>query len=191
MDEGLRGEPESVREAIEDYRKGSNPFAQWMDARVILDEGHRIRASELYADYKTWCDDNGHEKPMSQRAFGGALGDLQIIFAGKDGDGKVTRRGARLRLIRGEGFGGADGEGRAPAAVSGTPFLSSFGERRSDDARPDRRLQTNRQIAAGETPARARRRIIVCRAGAFVCAGRRRALRGYRQTDSDGRFRVG
>jgi hypothetical protein len=38
MDEGLRNEPESVREAIEDYRKGSNPFAQWMDARVIRDE---------------------------------------------------------------------------------------------------------------------------------------------------------
>lgn len=112
MAKGLRDEPESVREAVEDYRKGSNPFAQWLDARVILDAQARVRASLLYTDYKTWCDENGHERPMSQRAFGSALGDLQIMFAGKDGDGKVTRRGARLRLL-------SDGEAAARASDTG------------------------------------------------------------------------
>jgi putative DNA primase/helicase len=97
LDESLRQDPPSVREAVEDYRKGSNPFAQWMDARLVRDPEARVRASDLYADYKRFCEDNGHEKPMSQRAFGGALGELHIVFAGKDGDGKVTRRGGRLR----------------------------------------------------------------------------------------------
>lgn len=96
LDRGLKDEPDSVRLAIEDYRKGSNPFVQWFEARVERDESARVRASELYADYKSWMEDNGHDKPMSQRAFGGALGDLQIILAGKDGAGKVMRRGARL-----------------------------------------------------------------------------------------------
>lgn len=122
MDQGLRGEPASVREAVEDYRKGSNPFAQWMDARVIRDAAARVRASDLYNDYKAWCEENGHDRPMSQRAFGAALGDLQILFAGKDGQGKVTRRGARLRTIAeasradapevgAGGFEGDDGRG--------------------------------------------------------------------------------
>jgi putative DNA primase/helicase len=122
MAEGLRNEPESVRAAIEDYRKGSNPFAQWMDARVIRDETARVRASLLYEDYKRWMEDNGHDKPMSQRAFGGALGDLQIIFAGKDGDGKVTRRGARLRTP-------ADAEAASPAAQAGVSAGGGLGSR--------------------------------------------------------------
>lgn len=96
MERGLKDEPDSVRQAIEDYRKGSNPFVQWLEARVVRDDAARVQASQLYADYKQWMDDNGHDKPMSQRAFGGALGDLQIILAGKNGDGKVMRRGARL-----------------------------------------------------------------------------------------------
>lgn len=96
MGEGLRSEPDSVRQAIEDYRKGSNPFVQWLEARVVRDEAARVEASLLYKDYKQWMEDNGHDKPMSQRAFGGALGDLQIILSGKNGEGRVTRRGARL-----------------------------------------------------------------------------------------------
>lgn len=97
MDEGLKPEPASVREAVEDYRKGSNPLALWLDARVVRDPQHRERATVLFKDYTTWMEENGFDKPMSQRAFGGALGDLQIVFAGKDGEGKVTRRGARLK----------------------------------------------------------------------------------------------
>jgi putative DNA primase/helicase len=125
MDESLRQDPESVREAVEDYRKGSNPFAQWMDARLVRDPEARVRASVLFEDYKKWCEDNGHEKPMSQRAFGGALGELHIVFAGKDGDGKVTRRGARLRTSAdpdtraddaGAGAGGSLGSEPLPAA---------------------------------------------------------------------------
>jgi putative DNA primase/helicase len=138
MERPLRIEPAGVREAIEDYRKGSNPFAQWFDARVIRDETARVRASLFYTDYKTWCEDNGHEKPMSQRAFGAALGDLQIMFAGKDGDGKVTRRGARLRSstdvyaeaealrasradLTGSGAGGFEGYGLDPDAEGDEP----------------------------------------------------------------------
>jgi putative DNA primase/helicase len=97
MAEGLRQDPAEVREAVEDYRRGSNPFAQWIRDRLVFDAAARVRASDLYNDYKTWMEENGHDKPMSQKAFGGALGDLQIILAGKDGLGKQTRRGARLR----------------------------------------------------------------------------------------------
>lgn len=107
MAEGLRDDPASVREAVQDYRMGANPFAQWMDGRLIRDDQARVRASVLYDDYKQWMEDNGHDKPMSQKAFGAALGELQIVFAGKDGDGKVTRRGARLRTLA-DGPLGAD-----------------------------------------------------------------------------------
>lgn len=89
--------PIEVAEAIEDYRRGANPFAEWMADRVVLEPDALILASELYADYKAWCDANGHERPMTQTTFGKALGDLQVLRAGKDGSGKLRRKGARLR----------------------------------------------------------------------------------------------
>ena len=91
--------PEPVAQAIEDYRRGSNPFAEWLNDRVIIEPEARVLASEFYGDYKAWCDDNGHERPMGQTSFGRALGDLQILKDGKNGAGKVMRKGARLRTM--------------------------------------------------------------------------------------------
>jgi putative DNA primase/helicase len=96
MEDGL-ADVASVAEALEDYRKGSNPFVQWFEDRVERDPEARIGATILFKDYAAWMEDQGHERPMSQKAFGGALGDLQIVLAGKDGEGRMTRRGARLR----------------------------------------------------------------------------------------------
>lgn len=96
LERGLETPPE-VDEAIEDYRRGANPFAEWFAERLELVAEHLELASHLYADYKAWCEDNGHERPMTQTTFGRALGDLQIIRAGKDSAGKMRRKGARLK----------------------------------------------------------------------------------------------
>jgi len=123
MTEGLKNDPADVRDAVDDYRRGSNPFAQWMTDRLVLDPDAVTGASELYRDYTQWMEDEGHDRPMTQKAFGGALGDLQIIMAGKGRDGKKRRRGARLKpkWVAGEGDGGFDAEPpvtpEAPAAV--------------------------------------------------------------------------
>lgn len=95
LGDGL-AEPERVAAAMDDYRKGSSPFGEWFADRVLVKEGERTLASEFYASYKSWCDDQGIEKPMSQRAFGDAMADRQIIRAGKDAAGRVYRIGARL-----------------------------------------------------------------------------------------------
>lgn len=96
MAEGLK-DPQSVRDAIEDYRKGSNPFAQWLDARTIADPDAIVEASDLYADYKAWATDQGHDKIMSQKAFGAALGDMQVLSAGMGSNGRIRRRGLKLK----------------------------------------------------------------------------------------------
>ena len=51
----------------------------------------------LFKDYTAWMEAQGHDRPMSQKAFGGALGDLQILLAGKNAAGRMTRRGAKLK----------------------------------------------------------------------------------------------
>lgn len=106
MREGLK-DVAGVKEALEDYRKGSNPFVQWFEDCVIREEGARTRASVLFKSYTDWMTDNGHDKAMSQKAFGGTLGDLQIVLGPKDGEGKVTRLHARLRTPADPPPGGA------------------------------------------------------------------------------------
>lgn len=95
MAEGLK-DPQSVIDALEDYRKGSNPFAQWLDSRTIADPDAVVEASDLFNDYKNWATDQGHEKVMSQKAFGAALGDMQVLTAGMGSNGRIRRRGLKL-----------------------------------------------------------------------------------------------
>lgn len=114
MAEGL-ADPASVKAAIEDYRKGSNAFAQWLDVRTIADPDSVVEASELYRDYKDWATDQGHDKVMSQKAFGAALGDMQILTCGMGANGRVRRRGLKLNgsytraADTGLGAGGTEG----------------------------------------------------------------------------------
>lgn len=95
LTEGVK-DPPRVLEAIDEYRKGSSPFAEWAGDYLHLDKGASTLATELYASYKTFITDRD-EKPMSQTAFGKALADLQIIRGKRDNVGRVMRTGARLK----------------------------------------------------------------------------------------------
>ncbi len=105
--EGVRGylvegleQPTAVSEAIEEYRRSANPFAEWLAARVDTGDPLALtRASDLYADYKLWCEAEsvGERETLSQTKFGVALGDRQIMLGPRDRTGKKQRRGARLR----------------------------------------------------------------------------------------------
>lgn len=90
-------DPPRVQQAIEDYRKGSNPFSEWFADRLVIDKSAKVSASELFKAYKDWMEEMGHERPMSQTTFGKALADRQIILAGKDRTGRKMRSGARLK----------------------------------------------------------------------------------------------
>ncbi len=110
LSEGLE-QPAAVSEAIEEYRRSANPFAEWMAARVDTGDPLALTlASALYADYKEWCEAEqvGERETMSQAKFGTALGDRQIMLGPKARDGKKQRRGAKLRA-RGLVFDAAPG----------------------------------------------------------------------------------
>lgn len=115
MAEGLSSPP-AMAAALEDYRRGSNPFAEWLNDELVRDEHAVVASSELYAAYKLWMEEQGHERPMTQTTFGRALGDQQIILAGRDNGGKKLRRGARLRTAAEKMARNADGLALAPAA---------------------------------------------------------------------------
>ena len=121
--------PERVKAALEDYRKGSSPFGEWFADRLVLEPGAKTGAAELFADFKSWCEDQGIERIMSQTAFGNALADRQVIRAGRDGTGKVLRGGARLKtsteLAAERGDFGPGGSSRSASPFD--PDLSRYG----------------------------------------------------------------
>ena len=127
MAEGLKSPP-AVLAALEDYRRGSNVFAEWFAERVVLDARERTLSSEFYRSYKEWCEEEGEAKPMNATAFGRALSDLQIVFAGKDRKGKKLRRGGRLKDYR--DAPAADGGASDPQVSPGGP---SAADRYPDD----------------------------------------------------------
>lgn len=90
--------PQRVSQALEDYRKGASPFGEWLAEHVVVEPQTRTLASDFYRSYKDWLEKQDSDaKPMSQRAFGSALGERQILRDGKDARGNVMRRGARLK----------------------------------------------------------------------------------------------
>ncbi len=56
--EGLKI-PESVKEAIEEYRKESDKVARFTEECLEQRDGFEVRTSEVYKAYTHWCDDNG------------------------------------------------------------------------------------------------------------------------------------
>jgi putative DNA primase/helicase len=90
--------PKRVSEALIDYRKGSSPFGEWLAERVVIEPQIETLASEFYDDFKAWMSKADPDaKVMTQRAFGTALGERQILRSKLDGLGRVMRKGARLK----------------------------------------------------------------------------------------------
>src|SRR5829696_2643463 len=66
------GEPESVRQATEQYRAEMDTLAAFLDEECVIAAGNRILAERLYQSYAMWCDKSG-ERKEPKKAFVGRL----------------------------------------------------------------------------------------------------------------------
>jgi len=72
------GEPESVREATDQYRAEMDTLAAFIEDRCVVREGVVAPATPLYKQYQMWCDDAG-EKPETQKMFGMRLRERGFV----------------------------------------------------------------------------------------------------------------
>jgi putative DNA primase/helicase len=72
------GEPESVREATDQYRAEMDTLAAFIEDRCVVREGSVAPATPLYKQYQMWCDDAG-EKPETQKMFGMRLRERGFV----------------------------------------------------------------------------------------------------------------
>ena len=70
-------EPAAVTEASSDYRKEQDVFGAFLDECCVFNPREKVRAGDVFARYKTWCE-SSNEIAMSLRRFGDAIGDRGI-----------------------------------------------------------------------------------------------------------------
>ena len=117
--------PESLKAVLDDYRKSSSPFGDWLRERCITGEAagdHKELSGNLYTDFKDWFEKQGFEKPMSVRAFGDALRDRQITLMGKNTAGLKYRGPIRLKTVQEIAAEAAEGGSPAPAGDGADPL---------------------------------------------------------------------
>lgn len=68
---GLRPPP-AVLAATQEYRSGEDVIAAFLDDRCELEDGARVVAAALYAEFRTWAERAG-ERPLSAIRFGEAM----------------------------------------------------------------------------------------------------------------------
>lgn len=89
-------EPSAMQAVLKDYWAASSALLDWMDDRCDISDADALTyASELYADFKAFCEARGDEKVMTQTSFGTKLRDKHFS-ATKDAGGKIMRKGIRL-----------------------------------------------------------------------------------------------
>jgi putative DNA primase/helicase len=76
QEQGL-GVPDEVKEATAGYRSEMDVLGQFLDECCVLGPNYRTKASDLYACYKTWCEQQGVGYE-TQRAWGLRLSERGI-----------------------------------------------------------------------------------------------------------------
>jgi putative DNA primase/helicase len=68
------GQPKEVSAATQEYREEMDVIGAFLKDRCIVKKEAKVRASDLYQAYKSWCEKNG-ERPLTQQKLGVALAD--------------------------------------------------------------------------------------------------------------------
>ena len=78
--------PESVKAAIEEYRKESDKVARFTEECLEKVDGAEVRTSAVYKAYTRWCEDNGY-RPEGSTKFKQALESFAIVDRKRPKDG--------------------------------------------------------------------------------------------------------
>lgn len=70
--------PDSVKEAIEEYRKESDKVARFTEECLEKIDGAEVRTSAVYKAYTQWCEDNGC-RPENSAKFNQALSSFATL----------------------------------------------------------------------------------------------------------------
>ena len=75
---GRFSDPESTRDALQEFRDIADPLAVWLDRETVMGPDNFVTKEELFRRYNTDCERHGRP-PMTSQAFGRALSRLREV----------------------------------------------------------------------------------------------------------------
>lgn len=70
---GRFAQPATGHELIEDMESLSSPVGAYVREKCVLGPAYRVAVSELYHEWKLWCDSHGRKEPGVEEVFGQQL----------------------------------------------------------------------------------------------------------------------
>lgn len=68
---GRFSEPSDEITTKEEFKELINPVIGFVKTYTLPNPAYGVSNETIYMDYKTWCDDNGHSRPLAKRRFQG------------------------------------------------------------------------------------------------------------------------
>lgn len=96
-------EPQIVTDAATEYQRESNHVMVFAEQVITTAEKHdRVSASEMFAAYRQWCQQEGRDHTLTKNALGRDLRELGHVAVQARHDGKSQRCyiGIRLRDVK-------------------------------------------------------------------------------------------
>jgi putative DNA primase/helicase len=94
-------QPKSSAEAIAELEELGSPIKAFVDQRCEVGPGHSVPVANLYACWKSWCEETGREHPGTQQSFSR---DLRAAVPGLKTTQPRDMAGNRYREFEGIGL---------------------------------------------------------------------------------------
>lgn len=104
LNDGLGSLPDSVRDATNEWRRGSDQVAEFIEEHLVIEPGWVVKGSELLREFNQWQDDTGHAR-WSDSTLKRRFEDHELLRAVKYGSHRI---GERRRLSSLDDLGAAD-----------------------------------------------------------------------------------
>jgi putative DNA primase/helicase len=79
--------PQIVKDQLDHYQQDMDTVAKFVDAQLVLDPASKIQSSELYQEYRSWCQRMGYSQ-QDDKQFKASMLTIEGI---RDGRTKVGR----------------------------------------------------------------------------------------------------
>ena len=96
--EGLKL-PETVKTAIEDYRKDSDKVMRFVDECLEVSDSAEVRTADVYKEYQQWCEDNGYRAESMTKFKQSLCGFATVVRKRPKGGGSETTMLLKYKIL--------------------------------------------------------------------------------------------
>ena len=90
-------QPSSAVDLVQEFEDLGSPIGAFVRERCDVGQGHDVPKDRIFQAWKTWCEDNGRERPGTAQTFGR---NLRAVLPGL-GESQPRVLGARVRYYEG------------------------------------------------------------------------------------------